>query len=457
MEPLGASWKETSADSCRFGASILLAYAFVQVGQCFVSVSPAGMRFFPVSTSDARLFGSSMAKPTLRGRSGALGCSSSFLEQVRERKVKEVEQLKANMPENVAKILETGAKNKNRYLKAIKKPKGTISVVPQIKTQAPNLGKFASLPAVDVLSAHCYEAGLGIRLTPSSFCSLVLILGASAIAVCTDKELYGTDWESLKKVAAQQARYKGKFPGPLPVSRPGDVIAFDFFIDEAQLALAASYGCDAVCLNAALLGSSAKDMLASADRMGMDALVEVHNKAELDIAIEAGAKIVGISNRDMETFNLKHPVDYQLRIWNEPLEETVFGLIKDVWDVPEGVIATAMGGCNETLVAWTLRDEGYSSIMGKRSSEAQRCAWRAAPTQQLTTRPRVSSWYDVIVGNFDELSERIQGFQGQGKQEVRTLSNGFLLWERRRSKGVFGNDVHIVREILSQCRYSEAS
>jgi len=320
----------------RFGASILLAYAFVQVGQCFVSVSPAGMRFFPVSTSDARLFGSSMAKPTLRGRSGALGCSSSFLEQVRERKVKEVEQLKANMPENVAKILETGAKNKNRYLKAIKKPKGTISVVPQIKTQAPNLGKFASLPAVDVLSAHCYEAG------------------ASAIAVCTDKELYGTDWESLKKVAAQQARYKGKFPGPLPV------IAFDFFIDEAQLALAASYGCDAVCLNAALLGSSAKDMLASADRMGMDALVEVHNKAELDIAIEAGAKIVGISNRDMETFNLKHPVDYQLRIWNEPLEETVFGLIKDV---PEGVIATAMGGCNETLVAWTLRDEGYSSIM----------------------------------------------------------------------------------------------
>ncbi|EKX46083.1 hypothetical protein GUITHDRAFT_138558 [Guillardia theta CCMP2712] len=315
---------------------MVLAYAFVQVGQCFMSVGPAGMRFFPMSTSDARLFGSSMTTPTLRGRSGALSCRSSMLEQVRERKMKEVEELKANMPEDAAKILEKGATNKNRYLKAVKKPKGTISVVPQIKTKAPTLGSFASLPAVDVLSAHCYEAG------------------AAAIAVCTDKEFYGTDWESLKKAAGQQARYKGKFPGPLPV------MAYDFFIDEAQLALAASYGCDAVCLNAALLGTSTKDMVASADRMGMDALVEVHNKAELDIAIEAGAKMVGISNRDMDTFQLKHPVDYQLRTWSVPVEETVFGLVKEV---PEGVHVTAMGGCNETLVAWTLRDEGYSSIM----------------------------------------------------------------------------------------------
>ena len=120
--------------------------------------------------------------------------------------------------------------------------------------------------------------------------------------MCTDKEFYGTDWESLKKAAGQQARYKGKFPGPLPVSQKVfvalfelvlvQVMAYDFFIDEAQLALAASYGCDAVCLNAALLGTSTKDMVASADRMGMDALVEVHNKAELDIAIEAGAKMV---------------------------------------------------------------------------------------------------------------------------------------------------------------------
>ena len=101
----------------RFGASMVLAYAFVQVGQCFMSVGPAGMRFFPMSTSDARLFGSSMTTPTLRGRSGAIGCRSSMLEQVRERKMKEVEELKANMPEDAAKILEKGATNKNRYLK----------------------------------------------------------------------------------------------------------------------------------------------------------------------------------------------------------------------------------------------------------------------------------------------------------------------------------------------------
>ena len=98
-----------------------------------------------------------------------------------------LEALKANLPEDAAKLLATPVKkNKNAFLKSIKKPKGTISVVGQIKIQQPNIGKFSEIPAPDFLSAHMYEAG------------------AAACSICIDEETYGFNHDNLAAVVKQQ-------------------------------------------------------------------------------------------------------------------------------------------------------------------------------------------------------------------------------------------------------------
>jgi indole-3-glycerol phosphate synthase len=281
--------------------------------------------------------------PVLRSRrdrvGGAAAVQMGVLDDILARKEKEVEALKANMPEKAAELLGKTTKHKNSFLKAVKKPKGTISVVGQMKVKAPNSGRFAAIPAPDILSAHIYEAG------------------GHAVSVCVDEETYGLTYDDLEAVAKQQLRFKGNFPGPLPI------LAHDFFIDESQLAVAAAAGAQAVNLNVALYkgdGGKLKDMIEAADKLGMDALVEIHNKEELDSAIAAGSKIIGVCNRNMETFELQTPSDQDTREWVKPYEETVFALVKDI---PDGIIKVAMGGVNETLTAWTLRDEGYSSVI----------------------------------------------------------------------------------------------
>lgn len=91
-----------------------------------------------------------------------------------------------------------------------------------------------------------------------------------------------------------------------------------------QLALAASAGASAVCLNARVLGADGLGgMLAAAAGLGLDAAVEVHDAAEAAAAVAAGAKIVGVSNRDPATWALTTPVDFVTRELVRPINETV--------------------------------------------------------------------------------------------------------------------------------------
>ncbi|KAJ1493230.1 hypothetical protein T484DRAFT_1879627 [Baffinella frigidus] len=237
----------------------------------------------------------------------------------------------------------------------------------------------------DMLAGHAYEAG------------------APAVAVCTDKEVYGLDVDSIKMVVKSQRYDKGKYPGPLfllacnkgKYPGPLPVLAYDFFLDPCQLAHVADAGAEAVNLNVAALGEKTKHMLEEAERMGLDAVVQVHNdaelaiavhnEAELAIAIAAGASIIGVVNRDMETFLPQNEMDGVSRLWIEPFEQTVFGRLIPLIPggimkvaagavnrrvmgeannmIPDGIVKVASGAVNETLAAWTLRDKGYTSIL----------------------------------------------------------------------------------------------
>ena len=112
--------------------------------------------------------------------------------------------------------------------------------------------------------------------------------GASAISVLTDEEYFGGSREDLE--AARSAV-------EVPVLRK------DFVIDPVQVHEARSMGADAVLLIVRILeGDQLAQLVSVVEELGMAALVEAHDGAEVDRALEAGATVIGINNRDLTTF-----------------------------------------------------------------------------------------------------------------------------------------------------------
>src|SRR5204863_2288502 len=80
----------------------------------------------------------------------------------------------------------------------------------------------------------------------------------------------------------------------------------DFTLDRYHLLEARSFGADAILLIVALLDAAAlKELLSEAKELALDALVEVHTEGELEIALECGARLIGINNRDLKSFAVK--------------------------------------------------------------------------------------------------------------------------------------------------------
>jgi indole-3-glycerol phosphate synthase len=112
--------------------------------------------------------------------------------------------------------------------------------------------------------------------------------GAAALSVLTDREYFGGDLDFLRAVRERV---------PVPVIRK------DFLIHPVQVWEARAAGADAVLLIVRILEQAAlAELHALARELGMDALVEAHTGEELDRALAAGATLVGVNNRDLDTF-----------------------------------------------------------------------------------------------------------------------------------------------------------
>jgi len=125
------------------------------------------------------------------------------------------------------------------------------------------------------------------------------LYGAAAISVLTEEDYFGGSLEDLR--AAREA-----------VSLP--LLRKDFIVDEYQVYESAAAGADALLLIVAALDDEtlARLITITEEELGMDALVEVHTKEEMDRAVEIGARLIGVNNRDLRTFNVSTETSLEL-------------------------------------------------------------------------------------------------------------------------------------------------
>lgn len=145
-----------------------------------------------------------------------------------------------------------------------------LAVIAEVKRASPSQGSIAALDPVE--AARAYQRG-----------------GAAALSVLTEPRHFGGSLQHLEAVTAAVS---------LPTVRK------EFVVHPAQVLEAAQAGAGAVLLIVAVLGEATSDYLAFARALGLDALVEVHDERELDVALHAHAHVIGVNNRDLGTLEI---------------------------------------------------------------------------------------------------------------------------------------------------------
>lgn len=159
--------------------------------------------------------------------------------------------------------------------------KSAVAIIAEAKKASPSKGLIA--PNFDPAGmARHYEAG-----------------GASAVSVLTDRRFFQGELDFLVQVRAAVQ---------LPVIRK------DFVIDPIQIEEAHIAGADAILLITAILApAQLREFREQAKELGMDALVEVHDEAELETALTSGAELVGVNNRDLRDFTVDLNTTFRLK------------------------------------------------------------------------------------------------------------------------------------------------
>ena len=202
--------------------------------------------------------------------------SRNFLSEIVARKRQVVRRLRANSSvETLHRRALEIRKNAvtHRLHQTLNAPSSALKIIAEFKRASPSVGMIQSdLSPAD--AARLYERG-----------------GACAVSVLTDEEHFGGSMNDLSAVRSSTH---------LPVLRK------DFIIDEIQIYEAVTAGADAILLIVAALDDASLGELrkVAEDELGLDALIEVHTSDELRRALNTGAKIIGVNNRDLQTFEV---------------------------------------------------------------------------------------------------------------------------------------------------------
>lgn len=225
-------------------------------------------------------------------------------------------QLKDEMEKKPLSVLEDEIKDMGlpRSLEKALTGKKGIKIIAEIKKASPSRGVIK--PDLDpAFTAVQYEKG-----------------GADAISVLTEKKFFLGDDDFLRIVK--------KATSCCPVLRK------DFIIHEYQIYQAKALGADALLLIVAVLGDKTGYFYKKAQSLGLDCLVEVHDERELDAALDAGVRIIGINNRNLKDFSVDLKTCERL-----------------IGRIPEGIIKISESGIKTANDVRYLKSVGVDGIL----------------------------------------------------------------------------------------------
>jgi len=235
-----------------------------------------------------------------------------ILDKIYEYKKSEVSRRKSVAPVTQVIKLAKAAPAPRDFARALIGPE--IRLIAEIKRHSPSKGKLMNFDD-PLLLGRLYEEE-----------------GARAISVLTDCEFFHGSLDDLERVCGG-------------VNVP--CLCKDFIIDEYQVHEARNHGADAILLIARILpDEQLRAFLQTAEIWGMGVLVETHSAGEIERAVNAGAKIIGINNRDLDTFDTDLNTTLELR-----------GL------VPKGCIVVSESGIHTREDVAKLEDAGVDAIL----------------------------------------------------------------------------------------------
>jgi indole-3-glycerol phosphate synthase len=239
-----------------------------------------------------------------------------ILDEILAHKRLEVAERKAKLPlDDLADVAESQARG--RFAAALRQP--GVSAIAEFKRRSPSGG---------VLRPDASAAEVARRYAAH---------GAAALSILTDEKYFGGYDKDL-----QEARAASHLPA----------LRKDFVVDPYQLHEAHALGADAILLIVrTLTDAELRDYLALARSLDLDALVETHSEEEVERALAAGAAIVGVNNRDLDT--LVTDVSLCLNLRSKVPSECVFVAESGI-SQPEHMRALADAGVDAVLIGEAL-------------------------------------------------------------------------------------------------------
>lgn len=246
--------------------------------------------------------------------------TGTILDRILEARLAAIEKGKKRVPEPALRALVRKCENPRDFVAALSRP--GLNVIAELKKASPSLG---------VIREGFEPAALAPSLEQA---------GAAALSVLTEEDFFQGSLGHLR--AARKAT-------SIPALRK------DFIVDSWQVWETRAGDADAFLLIVTLLrDAQLRALLALGRELRLPALVEVHTREELRRAVDCGAQVIGVNNRDLRTFDVRLETSLEL-----------------VEEIPQDCIAVSESGIHSTEDLRRLREAGFDAfLVGERLMKA---------------------------------------------------------------------------------------
>jgi len=301
-----------------------------------------------------------MSKKTypLPPREERLRHQGKMLDEIMRHKRDEVAKRQAQLPLATLRALAETAPAPLDFAAALRQP--GVSLIAEVKRASPSRGLL------------CRD------FDPANLAQVYVQGGAAAISVLTDARFFQGQLEYLTTVKEtvikeRETRERREIGGarttnlPISQSTTPPILRKDFIYDPYQIVEARVAGADALLLIVAVLGDNElRRLLEETRRYGMEALVEVHDEGEVARALKAGARVIGVNNRDLRTFAVDIAATARLR----PL-------------VPADCVLVSESGIHTPADVRRLKEMGVDAMLVGESLVTTRPEERLAKVREL--------------------------------------------------------------------------